>query len=66
MKTRGEKHECPFCDEEIAEASFPWCRTCKVKVVCCTNCGKTFSEEVEKCPECGANIAPKAPGAEQS
>jgi nitrogen fixation NifU-like protein len=25
---RGETHTCPYCDAEIAEASFPYCQAC--------------------------------------
>ena len=29
--TKDQTHTCPYCDEEIAEAAFPYCEACAVK-----------------------------------
>ena len=55
-----QSHTCPFCDEEIAEAAFPYCEACGVKVLRCPKCGLTVPREQEKCPHCGANIKEEA------
>jgi len=30
--TKDQAHTCPYCDEEIGDASFPYCQACKVDV----------------------------------
>ena len=30
-EAKDKTHTCPYCDEEIAEASFPYCQACSVK-----------------------------------
>jgi len=49
-------HKCPFCDEDIAEAAFPYCEACKVKVPTCPECGQAVPKDCEKCPACGCEI----------
>ena len=51
-----EQRFCPYCDEEIAEAAFPYCDTCKVTVFFCPSCRKPVSRESRVCPDCGAEI----------
>ena len=55
-KITGENRFCPYCDEEIAEAAFPYCEACKLEVLSCPNCGISVPPSKEKCPSCGANI----------
>lgn len=47
---------CPYCDAEIAEASFPYCEACRVTVFYCPKCRTPVSRENRKCPKCGAEI----------
>ena len=47
---------CPYCDEEIGDASFPYCGACEVDVFVCPECQKPISKDVELCPECGVKI----------
>ena len=47
---------CPYCDEEIAEASFPYCEPCKIKVFYCPSCKTPMPRESTKCPNCGVDI----------
>lgn len=57
-KRKSEKHTqtCPYCEEEILEASFPYCQTCKIEVFYCPKCRKPISKDKEVCPNCGAVI----------
>jgi len=56
----SEPRACPFCDAEIAEAAFPYCEACSVKVLRCPKCGLTLPRGKEKCPHCGADIKREA------
>ncbi len=47
---------CPYCDAEIAEASFPYCEACRVKVFYCPSCKAPIPRDSQKCPQCGAEI----------
>ncbi len=53
------KHVCPFCEDEIFEASFPFCQTCKVTVLVCSECQKPISRDKDVCPHCGAKVRPQ-------
>ena len=59
METK-EKEErrlfCPYCDEEIMAASFPYCQICKITVFYCPRCRKTLPRGNKVCPHCGAEI----------
>jgi predicted amidophosphoribosyltransferase len=58
QKKKAEKTHltCPYCEAEIAEASFPFCQACKVKVFYCPSCKKSMPRVSNKCPHCGAVI----------
>ena len=58
VKKQVEKSKlfCPYCDTEIAEASFPYCEACQVKVFYCPKCHMPVPRENRKCPHCGAEI----------
>jgi predicted nucleic acid-binding Zn ribbon protein len=49
-------NRCPFCDEDIAEAAFPYCEACGARLKHCPKCGLTVPREAEKCPHCGAKL----------
>jgi predicted amidophosphoribosyltransferase len=55
-KATDKVHSCPYCDEEIAEAAFPYCEACGLKVLHCPNCETPVRRDTETCPNCGANI----------
>jgi len=55
-KAGKERLFCPYCDEEIAEASFPYCQVCKVTVFYCPECRKPLPRGNKICPHCGAEI----------
>jgi endogenous inhibitor of DNA gyrase (YacG/DUF329 family) len=47
---------CPYCEEEIAVADFPYCQACRVTIFYCPECRKPLPREKEVCPHCGAEI----------
>lgn len=47
---------CPYCEEEIAKASFPYCQACRVTVFYCPECRKPLPRENKVCSHCGAEI----------
>jgi predicted amidophosphoribosyltransferase len=56
----NEPRTCPYCDEEIAEAAFPYCEACGLKVLRCPKCGMSVPRDKETCPNCGADIRKEA------
>ena len=56
-----EVRTCPFCDEAIAEAAFPYCEACGLKVLYCPKCGLAVPRSREICPHCGASMKRVAP-----
>jgi len=56
QKKEMEHSFCPYCDEEIAETSFPYCGACEVTVFYCPDCRKPIPREKKECPHCGAEI----------
>jgi predicted amidophosphoribosyltransferase len=55
-------HFCPYCDEEIAEASFPYCEACGITIFYCPKCRKPVPRDKKICPYCGADIREQATG----
>ena len=55
-KSEKERCFCPYCDAEIAEASFPYCQACKVTIFYCPQCCKPLPRDKKVCPHCGAEI----------
>ncbi len=47
---------CPYCDEEIAEAAFPYCEACAIEIFCCPECQQPVPRDEQVCPNCGADI----------
>ena len=47
---------CPYCDEEVMKAVFPYCQACGVTIFYCPECGKPLPRDERVCPECGAEI----------
>jgi len=60
METDGKAEKknlfCPYCDEEIAETSFPYCHACELTVFYCPKCRKAVPRDNRVCPYCGAEI----------
>ena len=55
-RVEEERHFCPYCDEEIAEVSFPVCQVCEVTIFYCPQCRKPIPRDNKVCPDCGAEI----------
>jgi predicted amidophosphoribosyltransferase len=55
-KTVHERRFCPYCDEEIAEAAFPYCEACGLQALRCPKCGLSVPRDNETCPHCGADL----------
>ncbi|MBI2868919.1 MAG: hypothetical protein HYX96_03745 [Chloroflexi bacterium] len=57
VEKRKDDRFCPYCDEEIAEASFPYCEACGLDVLRCPKCAKVIErDDITVCPGCGAEI----------
>jgi Zn-finger nucleic acid-binding protein len=55
-----EPRYCPYCDTEIAEATFPYCGACQVPVFYCPKCREVVPRDKKVCPHCGADIREKS------
>ena len=55
-KPEPGKRFCPYCDAEIAEASFPYCEACKITTFNCPKCHKPVLRDNRVCPHCGTEI----------
>ncbi len=56
QKEKGKHVCCPYCEEEIIVADFPYCQACEVTVFYCPKCQKPLSRDNRVCPHCGAKI----------
>ena len=54
------RHLCPFCDEELMAANFPYCRVCGITVFYCPNCRRPVPREELVCPQCSADLRAEA------
>ncbi len=55
----SEPHACPFCEADIAEAAYPYCEACGMKVTYCPKCGIAVAAARKNCPACGAELTGK-------
>ncbi len=55
-KIEKEGRFCPYCDEEIAKESFPYCGACEVTVFYCPSCRKPIPRDKRVCSYCGAEV----------
>jgi len=55
-KPEKERLFCPYCDEEILEGPFPYCKTCEITIFYCPKCRKPVPRDNKVCPHCGAEI----------
>ncbi len=58
-KQKKEPRFCPYCDEEMTEAAFIYCKACGVTIFYCPECREPLSRDNEVCPHCGADIRGK-------
>ena len=55
-KSEKKHHFCPYCDEEIAEVTWPYCGACEVDVFYCPECRDPVPRDNRVCPHCGVEI----------
>lgn len=55
-KSKKARLCCPYCDEEVMQADFPYCQACRVIVFYCPKCRKALPRENRVCPHCGVEI----------
>jgi predicted amidophosphoribosyltransferase len=55
-KEKQKQPFCPYCEEEIMAADFPYCQACGVTIFCCPKCRKPLPRDNKVCPHCGADI----------
>jgi predicted RNA-binding Zn-ribbon protein involved in translation (DUF1610 family) len=58
-KTAKKALHCPYCDEEIMKAEFPYCQGCGVTIFYCPKCRQPVARDKKICPHCGAEIRVK-------
>ncbi len=54
-KATAKQVHCPYCDEEIVKAAFPFCQGCGVELIICA-CGQPVASTKDVCPSCGAPV----------
>ena len=53
-KAKEERCKCPYCEEEVILANFPFCQPCGVVFRYCLKCQITvLDREATNCPKCG-------------
>ena len=55
-KAKEKRLFCPYCDEEIRAADFPFCQACKITVFYCPKCRQPVPRDNKVCLHCGAEI----------
>ena len=55
-KEKERKFLCPYCEEEIFMAGFPYCQRCKVTLRYCSRCQIAVAREATVCPHCGGEL----------
>ena len=61
MKSEPRKEpggcRCPYCDQEMAIASLPFCQSCHIMVRYCLVCKIPLPKDATKCPNCGGRVS---------
>lgn len=55
-RTDKDQHSCPYCNADMAEACFPFCKACGVAIFYCSKCGNPMSRDSKVCPHCRAKV----------
>lgn len=53
---KAREHVCPYCEQAITVASFPYCQPCGVVLRYCVRCKVAVAREAEVCPQCGGAL----------
>jgi hypothetical protein len=49
--------KCPYCEDELFVAQFPFCKACGVAIQHCVTCMITVTDRTAtKCPQCGGPL----------
>jgi len=51
-----EKRTCPYCEGQILEAGYPYCKPCGVTLRFCGRCQIVVEREATVCPRCGGEL----------
>ncbi len=55
-KEKEGRSFCPYCEEEILTAGFPYCQPCGVLLRYCAKCQIAVVREAVVCPQCGGKL----------
>ncbi len=55
-KEKKSTRTCPYCEGEILESGFPYCKPCGVTLRYCTRCEIMVVREATVCPQCGGEL----------
>ncbi len=55
-EAKERKRSCPYCEEQILTAGFPYCQPCGVTLRFCVSCQIAVEREAEVCPQCGGEL----------
>ena len=55
-KEKERRPVCPYCEEEILMAEFPYCQPCGVSLRYCVKCQIVVVREATVCPQCGGEL----------
>jgi RNA polymerase subunit RPABC4/transcription elongation factor Spt4 len=55
-KEKERKFICPYCEEEIFMAEFPYCQPCQVRLRYCLKCNIVVEKNAKVCPNCGQPV----------
>ena len=50
---------CPYCDNEISSAGYPFCNSCGQQLQFCPHCGEATPRGAERCRYCGQPLKQK-------
>ena len=56
LKGKEKKRVCPYCEEEIQVAGFPFCKPCGITLRYCVHCQIAVEREATVCPQCGGEL----------
>ena len=55
-KEKERRCLCPYCEEEILTAVFPYCQPCGMTLRYCIKCHIVVVREATVCPQCGGEL----------
>jgi RNA polymerase subunit RPABC4/transcription elongation factor Spt4 len=55
-KEKERRCFCPYCEEELAISTVPYCQPCGVTLRYCIRCKIAVVRDATVCPECGGEL----------